>query len=117
MQTGQGMLTTINVAVERNGYTMTDRGTYIKYEANHQGNPPLKIVVEGDTGLMNQYSMIEVNPERCPTVKNGLARKFGDWLVSQDAQQAITDFRLLGKQLFIPNAKCPGNLLINGLHP
>ena len=26
VQTGQGMLTTINIAAERNGYTMTDRG-------------------------------------------------------------------------------------------
>ena len=30
VQTGQGMLATIHVAAERGGYTMTDRGTYIK---------------------------------------------------------------------------------------
>ncbi len=46
VQTGQGMLATINIAAERNGYTMTDRGTYIKYEDNLKGNPPLKILVE-----------------------------------------------------------------------
>ena len=40
VQTGQGMLATINVAAERDGYTMTDRGTYIKYEANLQGIRP-----------------------------------------------------------------------------
>ena len=105
LQTGQGMLATINVAAERNGYTMTDRGTYIKYESNHQGNPPLEIVGEGDTRLMNQYSVIEVNPLRCPKVRNKLARQFGDWMVSQEGQKAIADFRLLGKQLFIPNAE------------
>ena len=32
LQTGQGMIDTINVAAEKGGYTMTDRGTYIKYE-------------------------------------------------------------------------------------
>lgn len=105
LQTGQGMLATINVAAERGAYTMTDRGTFIKYEANHNGNPPLRIVVEGDTSLMNQYSVIEVNPARCSNVKNDLARKFGDWLVSREAQEAIGNFRLLGKQLFTPNAK------------
>lgn len=105
MQTGQGMLATINVAAERKGYTMTDRGTYIKYESNHKGNPPLHIVVEGDTNLMNQYSVLEVNPKRCANVKNDLARRFGDWLESDDAQRSIADFRLLGKQLFTPNAK------------
>ncbi len=105
LQTGQGMLATINVAAERRGYTMTDRGTYIKYESNHKGNPSLKIMVEGDANLMNQYSVIEVNPQRCPKVKNDLARSFGDWLVSQEGQKAIRDFHLLGKQLFTPNAQ------------
>jgi len=38
VQTGQGMLATINIAAERNGYTMTDRGTYIKYETDYSNN-------------------------------------------------------------------------------
>jgi tungstate transport system substrate-binding protein len=102
LQTGQGMLATINMAAERGGYTMTDRGTFIKYEANHNGSPPLRIVVEGDDSLMNQYSVIEVNPERCPKVQNALAASFGDWLVSSEGQEAIGSFRLLDKQLFPP---------------
>lgn len=104
MQTGQGMLATINIAGERAGYTMTDRGTYIKYEANHGDNPPLKILVEGDKSLLNQYSVLEVNPQRCPGAKNEMAKKFGDWLVSKEGQEAIGAFRLLDKQLFTPNA-------------
>ncbi|WP_457755985.1 substrate-binding domain-containing protein, partial [Thermodesulfatator indicus] len=47
IQTGQGMLATLNVAAEKKGYTLTDRGTYIKLEYNHKGNPPLVILVEG----------------------------------------------------------------------
>lgn len=105
VQTGQGMLATINVAAERKGYTMTDRGTYIKYEANHQGNPPLKILVEGDAGLLNQYSVIAVNPKRCSNVKNAEAKAFMDWVTAPVAQTAIGDFKLMGKQLFTPNAK------------
>jgi tungstate transport system substrate-binding protein len=104
MQTGQGMLATINIAAERGGYTMTDRGTYIKYEANHNGNPPLKILVEGDSSLLNQYSVMEVSPERCPKAKNEMAKEFGDWLVSKEGQEAIGNFRLMDKQLFTPNA-------------
>jgi tungstate transport system substrate-binding protein len=105
IQTGQGMLATINVASERNGYTLTDRGTYIKYEANMKGDPPLVILVEGDKKLYNQYSVLEVNPERCPKVKNDLAKAFSDWMASSDAQKAIGEFKLMGKQLFTPNAK------------
>ena len=105
VQTGQGMLATINIAAERNGYTMTDRGTYIKYEDNLGGNPPLKILVEGDAVLLNQYSVIAVNPKNCSGAKYGLAKAFIKWITAPDAQQSIKDFKLLGKQLFTPNAK------------
>ncbi|MGC9371690.1 MAG: substrate-binding domain-containing protein [Thermovirgaceae bacterium] len=105
IQTGQGMINTINIAAERDAYTLTDRGTFIKYEANHDGNPPLVILVEGDESLFNQYSVMAVNPERCGNVKYDLAMNFIEWMVSDEAQQKIADFRLLGKQLFTPNAK------------
>ncbi len=105
VQTGQGMLNTINVAAERNGYTMTDRGTYIKYEANHQGNPPLKILVEGDQILLNQYSVITVNPTRCANAKVDLADTFAQWMAGERGQKLIGDFKLLDKQLFTPNAQ------------
>ncbi|OAG26983.1 substrate-binding domain-containing protein [Thermodesulfatator autotrophicus] len=102
IQTGQGMLATLNVAAEKKGYTLTDRGTYIKFEYNHKGKPPLVILVEGDKALRNQYSVIEINPKRCPNVRNDLARAFSDWITSPKAQKAIAEFKLLGKQLFIP---------------
>lgn len=105
VQTGQGMLATINIASERGGYTMTDRGTYIKYEATLKGNPPLKILVEGDAVLKNQYSVIVIDKKHCTDAKFDLARQFVDWITGPDAQQSIKDFALLGKPLFIPNAK------------
>ncbi len=104
IQTGQGMINTINIAAERDAYTMTDRGTYIKYEANQKGDPPLVILVEGDPTLRNQYSVMAANPERCKDAKFMLAKKFIEWITSSRAQKQIGDFKLLGKQLFIPNA-------------
>jgi len=104
VQTGQGMLATINVAAERNGYTMTDRGTYIKYEANLKGNPPLKILVEGDAVLLNQYSVIAIDKKHCPKAKYETTQKFIEWITGAGAQQLIKDFKLLGKALFTPNA-------------
>ncbi len=105
VQTGQGMLSTINVAAERQGYTMTDRGTYIKFEANKKGNPPLVILGEGDKALLNQYSVIAVNPKRCTSAKYDLATMFSQWMASKKAQKLIQDFKLMDKQLFTPNAK------------
>ncbi len=104
VQTGQGMLATINVTAERGGYTMTDRGTYIKYEATMKGNPPLKILVEGDDILKNQYSVIAVNPKNCPKADIKLATVFADWITGKKAQQLIKNFKLLDKALFTPNA-------------
>ncbi len=104
IQTGQGMINTINIAAERDGYTLTDRGTFIKYEANHKGNPPLIIMVEGDKVLVNQYSLIEVNPDKCKKVKNDLAKELIKWMASPPAQKLIGNFKLMNKQLFTPNA-------------
>ena len=105
VQTGQGMIKTINVASEKIGYTMTDRGTFIKYADTHKGNPPLVVLVEGDKVLFNQYSVLLVNPANCKNVKTDLAKKFSDWITSEKVQKEIGEFKLLGKKLFIPNAK------------
>jgi tungstate transport system substrate-binding protein len=105
VQTGQGMLATINIAEQRNGYTMTDRGTYIKYTHNSGGNPALKVVVQGDAILLNQYSVIPINTKNCSNAKYDLAVVLSDWLAGTQAQKLIKDFKLLGKQLFTPNAK------------
>jgi tungstate transport system substrate-binding protein len=105
VQTGQGMLNSINIASQKDGYILTDRGTFIKYADNHGGNPPLVVVVEGDPGLRNQYSVMLVNPARCKKAQSGLARKYCDWICSPAAQKLIADFKLLGKPLFTPNAK------------
>jgi tungstate transport system substrate-binding protein len=105
VQAGQGMMQTMIMAEERGGYTLTDRSTYIKYEANRGGNPPLKILVEGDQKLLNQYSVIPVNPAKCPRVQFDLAKKFTDWMASDQGQRLIGEFDLMGKQLFYPNAR------------
>lgn len=105
VQTGQGMLPTINIANEKNGYTMTDRGTFIKYADNHGGNPPLVVLVEGDKVLFNQYSALAVNPKHCKDTQYELAKQYIEWMASADTQTAIGNFKLLGKKLFIPNAQ------------
>ncbi|WP_272701260.1 substrate-binding domain-containing protein [Desulfovibrio sp. Fe33] len=105
IQTGQGMLPTINIANEKNGYTMTDRGTFIKYADTKGGNPPLVVLVEGDKVLFNQYSALAVNTAMCKDAQYELATKFINWMASPETQEAIGNFKLLGKKLFIPNAK------------
>jgi len=105
VQTGQGMLTSLNVAEQRNGYTLADRGTIIKYQTMRQDSSYLRIVVEGEAALLNQYSVMAVNPGRCPQVKFDMAMEFIDWVTGENAQDLVREFKLMGKPLFTPNAK------------
>jgi tungstate transport system substrate-binding protein len=103
-QTGQGMLATIRIAAEQNGYTLADRGTFIKYESVEQERLSLGIMVEDEAALLNQYSILRLHPLHCKDVKHDEAKSLSAWLTSDTAQQLIGEFQLLGKQLFIPNA-------------
>jgi len=105
IQTGQGMLNTLRIAAERRAYTLTDRGTFIKFIAGWNGAPHLAALVEGDRELVNQYSLIAVNPKRCSNVAAHRANKFIRWTISSSkGQRLIADFKLMGKQVFFPNA-------------
>jgi tungstate transport system substrate-binding protein len=99
-ETGSGMGETINTAVGMDAYALTDRATWISYE--NKGS--FKILVEGDDRLFNQYGVILVNPQKCPSVKAELGQDFIDWLLGE-GQQAIAGYQINGQQLFFPNAK------------
>ena len=101
--TGSGMGPTLNTTAAMNGYTLSDRGTWLSF----QNRQALKIVVEGDKRLFNQYGVMLVNPARHPSVKQELGRRFIDWLVSPDGQGTIAAYKINGEQLFFPNAS-PG---------
>jgi len=97
---GQGMGKTIIYANEKQAYTLSDRGTYIKYNYGRKESIDLEIMCEGDLFLNNPYGVIPVNPARHPHVKYELAEKFASWLISPKAQSLIANYRLMGKQLF-----------------
>jgi len=96
LEAGRGMGEVIVMAGERQGYTLSDRGTFIAYA----DKTPLQIVVEGDPALFNPYGAIMVNPTRHGHVKAELARAFLDYLTSDQAKQLITGFRKGDQQLF-----------------
>lgn len=100
---GQGMGKTIIYANEKQAYTLSDRGTYIKYNYGRKESIDLEIMCEGDLFLNNPYGVIPVNPARHPHVKYELAEKFATWLISPKAQSLIANYRLMGKQLFYPD--------------
>ena len=102
-EAGAGMGTALNIASSIDGYIMSDRATWFSFQ--NKGN--LEILVAGDPRLFNQYSVIRINPARHRHVDVSTAKAFADWLVSAAGQQAISQFRIHGQQLFFPNAFDP----------
>ena len=94
---------TITFAEEKQAYTMSDRGTYIKYKYGRKQGLDLEVLGEGDAILANPYGVIPINPAKHPHVKIKLAEQFAQWLVSPRGQQVIADYRLVGKPLFYPD--------------
>ncbi|HLN60200.1 MAG TPA: substrate-binding domain-containing protein [Symbiobacteriaceae bacterium] len=97
-QTGSGMGQTLNVANEKNGYTLTDRATYLA----NQKNLSLQIVLEGDAPLLNIYHVMLVNPAKFSKVNAEGAKAFSDYLLSAEGQSEISKFgkEKYGQSLF-----------------
>ncbi|MBN2419452.1 MAG: substrate-binding domain-containing protein, partial [Deltaproteobacteria bacterium] len=101
---GQGMGKTLTFAEEKQAYTITDRGTYLKYKYGREQGLDLEILVEGDPELFNPYGIIPVSPEKHPHVKFKQADKLAKWLVSEKAQKIINRYKIEGRQAFFPDA-------------
>ena len=98
--TGQGMGPALNSAVGMDAYILSDRGTWLSFR--NRGD--LRIVVEGDRRLFNQYGIMLVNPAKHPSVKREWGQAFVDWVISAEGQDAIAAYKINGEQLFFPNA-------------
>jgi len=101
---GQGMGKTITFADEKRAYTLADRGTYIKYKYGRGAGLDLEVLCEGDPLMNNPYGVIPVNSQKHPHVQYDLAKQLAEWLVSPKGQSLILNYRLLGQQLFYPDA-------------
>lgn len=100
---GAGMGDTLVMADEMGAYCLTDRGTWLAKKADF---PEMEIVVEGADGLLNQYGVIAVSPEKYPDTNIEGANAFIDWICGEETQKLIGEFGVdeYGEPLFFPNA-------------
>jgi tungstate transport system substrate-binding protein len=89
LETGQGMGATLNVAVEKLGYVLTDRATFLAQEKNLQD---MGLLVEGDKDLLNIYHVMQVNPKKHDKVNAEGANRFVEFLINDDTQHVIEEF-------------------------
>jgi len=97
---GCGMGPALNIGASTGAYVLTDRGTWL----NFKNRADLKVLVEGDAKLFNQYGVMVVSPAKHAHVKQADAQKFVDWIVSASGQAAIAAYKISGESVFFPNA-------------
>jgi tungstate transport system substrate-binding protein len=102
LESGQGMGATLGIANDRNGYTLSDRATYLAFKKR----VALDILLERDEALLNIYSVMEVNHANGTRVNPAGGKAFADFMVSPETQAVIKTFGVekYGQALFVPIA-------------
>lgn len=91
---GQGMGETLQIASEKQAYTLTDKATFLSMEDKLD----LKIYYENDKELLNKYSVIVLNYNKFKVNKD-LSVKFYNWITSKEITREIGNFKK-GKLFF-----------------
>jgi len=107
---GQGMGETLQMTEQLQGYTLTDRATWLILTRDKRINLPA--VCEKGDELLNFYGVIAVNPAAfASTQRSGInaegGQAFVDWMLKDSTQKLIGEYGLaeFGQPLFTPNAK------------
>jgi len=102
LEAGAGMGTVLRMANEKRAYTLTDRATWLSFKKQLTN---LKVLVEGDVILLNPYAVILVNPEKYPQRNYKGALMLAKWMISEEGQNLIANFKKEGETLFKPIAR------------
>jgi tungstate transport system substrate-binding protein len=102
LQAGQGMGATLGIASEKQGYTVTDRATFLAFKKRVQ----LVQLVERDRILLNIYSVLEPNPAKFPRLNAAGGKAFADFMVLKETQEIIRTYGVekFREPLFFPDA-------------
>jgi tungstate transport system substrate-binding protein len=100
-ESGSGMGQTLQIANEKGGYTIADRGTYLSLWRNLQ----LDVAREKDGALLNVYHVIQVNPAKSAKVNAEGAAAFINFLIAPETQTLIGAYGAdrFGQPLFVPD--------------
>ena len=95
---GAGMGATLTQAAERQGYTLSDKATFLSNDAKES----LSILVGESEDMKNTYSMIAISPEKWPDTNIDGANKFIEWMTGEEASELIANYGVAeyGEPLF-----------------
>jgi tungstate transport system substrate-binding protein len=100
---GKGMGDVLSMTSEKQAYTLTDKATYLSMKDKLD----LDVLLENADDLMNQYTIIEVNPQKHKDINNKGTKKFIEWMTSKKALAMIENYGKAeyGEGLFMVNYK------------
>lgn len=98
MEAGSGMGDTLNIANEREAYTISDRGTFLSLK----NRLDLDVLIEDDAALLNVYHVILTNPDNGSNINAAGGQAFLDFLLEPATQEFISTFGIdeFGEPLF-----------------
>ena len=98
-ESGQGMGSSLTIADQKEAYILTDRGTFLALGPTLD----LEVLSEGDPGLINIYSVMQVEPGK-GQINADAAAAWVAFLLEPETQDRIEAFRReeFGRSLFIP---------------
>ena len=101
-ESGQGMGATLQIANDKDAYTVTDRGTYLATDAGKD----LEILVEDGAELLNVYHVLAIADDAGERVNAEGGKALADFLVAPETQETIGGFGVeeFGEPLFVPDA-------------
>ncbi|RQG97766.1 substrate-binding domain-containing protein [Natrarchaeobius chitinivorans] len=104
-EAGQGMGEVIVQTGQSEGYTLSDRGTYLSMI----NETDLEIHVEGPVEggpeiLSNPYGIFAINPAVHDNVNYDLAMAYIGFITSLEGEEIIREYTVEGEQLFFPEA-------------
>ena len=89
---------TLTQAAERQGYTLSDKGTFLSNDAKKT----LTILLGESDDMKNTYSMIAISPEKWPDTNIDGAKAFIEWMTGEEAAKLIAEYGVAeyGEPLF-----------------
>ncbi len=96
---GQSMGQTLLMTNNKKAYSLSDRSTWLSF--NKKEN--LKIVCQNFPPLFNQYGVILVNNSINKDLNTNGAKKYINWIISEEAKELINNYKVNEEQLFFFN--------------
>jgi len=102
LEAGASMGTVLRMTNEKKAYTLSDRATWISYRSQLTN---LAILVQNEKTLLNPYAVILVNPDKWPQRNYKGALTLAKFMISEEGQTLIANFKKEGETLFTPIAR------------